>query len=108
MLAARYNRDGDELIDHHTYAICSDGDMMEGVASESCSLAGHLGLGRLIAFYDDNRITIEGSTELAFSEDVGSGSRRTAGMSRTSATTPRSNGSRRRRRPRRPRRTDRR
>ena len=71
MLAARYNRDGDQLIDHHTYAICSDGDMMEGVASESCSLAGHLGLGRLIAFYDDNRITIEGSTELAFSEDVG-------------------------------------
>jgi transketolase len=70
MLAARFNTGGLEPIDHYTYAICSDGDMMEGVASESCSLAGHLGLGRLIAFYDDNRITIEGSTELAFSESV--------------------------------------
>src|SRR5512144_1662995 len=71
MLAARFNVDGDQVIDHFTYAICSDGDMMEGVASEACSLAGHLGLGRLIAFYDDNTITIEGSTELALSEDVG-------------------------------------
>ena len=70
MLAARYNRDGHELIDHHTYTIASDGDMQEGVASESCSLAGHLGLGRLIAFYDDNKIQLAGKTEMAFSEDV--------------------------------------
>jgi transketolase len=68
MLAARF---GPELVDHRTYALVSDGDMMEGVSSEACSLAGHLGLGRLIAFYDDNRITIDGPTGLAFSEDVG-------------------------------------
>src|SRR5918997_3289708 len=55
MLAARYNRDGHELIDHRTFAIASDGDIQEGVASEACSLAGHLGLGKLIAFYDDNK-----------------------------------------------------
>ena len=71
MLAARFNRDGHELIDHHTYTIASDGDMQEGVASEACSLAGHLGLGRLIAFYDDNKIQLAGETEMAFSEDVG-------------------------------------
>jgi transketolase len=71
MLAARFNVGGDELIDHFTYAIASDGDLEEGVASEACSLAGHLGLGRLIAYYDDNHISIEGDTALAFSEDVG-------------------------------------
>ena len=71
MLAARFNRDGHELIDHHTYTIASDGDMQEGVASEACSLAGHLGLGRLIAFYDDNKIQLAGETKMAFSEDVG-------------------------------------
>jgi len=71
MLAARYNRDGQEVVDHHTFVIASDGDLEEGVASEACSLAGHLGLGRLIAFYDDNHISIEGKTELAFTEDVG-------------------------------------
>jgi transketolase len=71
MLAARFNRDGHEIIDHHTFTIASDGDMEEGISSESGSLAGHLGLGRLIAFYDDNHITIEGNTALAFSEDVG-------------------------------------
>ena len=60
MLAARFNRDGHELIDHHTYTIASDGDMQEGVASEASSLAGHLGLGRLIAFYDDNHIQLAG------------------------------------------------
>ncbi|CAN5384387.1 transketolase [soil metagenome] len=69
-LAAVFNRPGHEVIDHRTYVICSDGDMMEGVASEAASLAGHLELGKLICFYDDNRITIEGSTELAFTEDV--------------------------------------
>ncbi|MEJ2503600.1 MAG: transketolase, partial [Gemmatimonadota bacterium] len=69
-LAAVYNRPDHEIIDHHTYVVCSDGDLMEGVASEAASLAGHLKLGKLIAFWDDNRITIEGDTDLAFSEDV--------------------------------------
>jgi transketolase len=71
MLAARFNRDGQEIIDHHTYAIASDGDMQEGVASEASSLAGHLGLGRLTVFYDDNKIQLAGETKMAFSEDVG-------------------------------------
>jgi transketolase len=71
MLAARYNRDGHEVVDHRTYVIASDGDMEEGVQSEASSLAGHLGLGRLTVFYDDNHISIEGDTALAFSEDVG-------------------------------------
>jgi transketolase len=70
MLAARFNTPKRAIIDHLTYVIASDGDMMEGVASEAASLAGHLGLGKLIVFYDSNRITIEGSTDLAFSEDV--------------------------------------
>lgn len=71
MLAARFNRDGAGPVHHHTYAIVSDGDLMEGVASEAASLAGYLRLGRLIYLYDDNRITIDGSTDLAFREDVG-------------------------------------
>jgi transketolase len=71
MLAARFNRAGHEIIDHHTFTIASDGDMQEGISSEASSLAGHFGLGRLIAFYDDNHISIEGDTALAFSEDVG-------------------------------------
>ncbi|HEX2396895.1 MAG TPA: transketolase [Solirubrobacteraceae bacterium] len=71
MLAARFNRDGHEVVDHHTFTIASDGDMQEGVQSEACSLAGHLRLGRLIAFYDDNHISLEGDTALSFSEDVG-------------------------------------
>jgi transketolase len=70
MLAARFNRDGHEIVDHRTFVIASDGDLMEGVASEACSLAGHLGLGRLVVFYDDNHITIDGDTSLAFSEDT--------------------------------------
>jgi len=61
---------GEDLTNHHTYAFCGDGDLMEGVASEAASLAGHLGLGRLIVFYDDNSITIDGSTDLSFSENV--------------------------------------
>jgi transketolase len=69
-LAARFNRPGFDLVDHATYVICGDGDLMEGVTYEAASLAGHLGLGRLIAIYDDNRITIEGSTTIAFTEDV--------------------------------------
>ncbi len=68
MLAARF---GEDLVGHFTYTIASDGDLEEGVSHESSSLAGHLGLGRLIAFYDDNHISIEGDTALAFSEDVG-------------------------------------
>ncbi len=69
-LAARFNQPGHTVVDHHTYTICSDGDLMEGVASEAASLAGHLKLGKLIALYDDNRISIEGSTDLAFTEDT--------------------------------------
>src|SRR5512140_859321 len=71
MLAERFNRNSRTIIDHHTYAIVSDGDLMEGVSSEAASLAGHLKLGKLVYFYDDNHITIDGRTELAFSEDVG-------------------------------------
>lgn len=70
MFAARVNRPGYDLINHRVFAIVSDGDLMEGVASEAASLAGHLKLGNLIYIYDDNRVSIEGSTELAFSEDV--------------------------------------
>ena len=68
-LAAVYNRPGHAIVDHYTYAIVTDGDLMEGVASEAASLAGHLSLGKLIYLYDDNRISIEGSTEIAFTED---------------------------------------
>ena len=70
MLAERYNRDGAEAVDHFTYVIMGDGCHMEGLTNEAASLAGHLGLGKLIAFYDDNEISIEGSTDLAFTEDV--------------------------------------
>lgn len=70
-LAATYNRPGHTVVDHFVYAIVTDGDLMEGVASEAASLAGHLGLGKLIYLYDDNRISIDGSTDLAFTEDRG-------------------------------------
>jgi transketolase len=69
-LAAKFNKPDHKLIDHYVYAIVSDGDLMEGVASEAASLAGHLKLGNLIYLYDDNHVTIEGFTSLAFSEDV--------------------------------------
>lgn len=69
-LAARFNRPGYEIVDHHTYAIVSDGDLMEGVASEAASLAGHLKLGKLIYLYDNNHITLAGETGLNFTEDV--------------------------------------
>jgi transketolase len=68
-LAAHFNRPGHSVIDHHVYAIVTDGDLMEGVASEAASLAGHLQLGKLIYLYDDNRISIDGSTDIAFTED---------------------------------------
>lgn len=58
------------MVDHHTYVICGDGCLQEGVSSEACSLAGHLGLGKLIVLYDDNKVTIDGPTDLSFSEDV--------------------------------------
>src|SRR6266536_2923004 len=69
-LANRYNRQGFEIFDYHVYAVCGDGCLMEGVASEAASLAGHLGLDNLCWIYDNNHITIEGSTKIAFTEDV--------------------------------------
>ena len=70
-LAGNYNRPGFDLFDFNVYALCSDGDLMEGISGEAASLAGHLKLANLCWIYDDNKITIEGSTSLAFSEDVG-------------------------------------
>jgi len=70
MLANRFNKNEFPVFDYNIYAICSDGDMMEGISSEAASIAGHLGLGSLVYIYDDNQITIEGSTSLAFNEDV--------------------------------------
>ncbi|WP_017719390.1 transketolase [Kamptonema formosum] len=70
-LAAKFNKPGYNLIDHYTYVILGDGCQMEGVSGEACSLAGHLGLGKLIALYDDNHISIDGHTDLSFTEDVG-------------------------------------
>ena len=69
-LAARFNREGYKIVDHFTYMMCGDGDMMEGISSEAASLAGHLGLARLICIYDDNKISIEGNTDITFTEDV--------------------------------------
>jgi len=69
-LGARFNQPGFEVVNHYTYVIASDGDMMEGISHESCSLAGHLGLGKLIVLYDNNSISIDGPTSLAFTEDV--------------------------------------
>src|SRR6266542_4949129 len=70
-LATRYNRPGHEIINHYTYVLAGDGDMMEGVQAEACSLAGHLKLGKLIVLYDDNRVSLSGTTSLTFTEDVG-------------------------------------
>jgi transketolase len=71
MLAAKYNKKGFRVVEHYTYGLTSDGDLMEGVSSEAASLAGTLGLGKLIFLYDNNKITIEGKTDIAFGEDVG-------------------------------------
>src|SRR4029079_1389512 len=67
---ARAGRLGSALTDHHTFVICGDGDLSEGVSHEAASLAGHLGLGRLVYIYDDNHITIDGPTELALSDNA--------------------------------------
>jgi transketolase len=69
-LAYRYNQPGHEIVGHRTFVLCSDGDMMEGISSEAASLAGHLGLGKLICLYDDNHVSLDGPTSLSFSEDV--------------------------------------
>jgi transketolase len=68
-LAVRYNRPGHKIVNHHTYAIAGDGDLMEGVSYEAASLAGHMGLGKLICLYDDNRISLAGATDISFTED---------------------------------------
>jgi len=70
ILADQFNTPDVSIVDHHTYGICSDGDLMEGISQEAASLAGHLGLGKLVYLYDDNHITIDGDTDLAFTEDV--------------------------------------
>ncbi len=69
-LASVYNKPGHEIVDHYTYVVCGDGDMMEGIASEAASMAGHLGLSKLVCLYDDNQISIEGKTDITFTEDV--------------------------------------
>ena len=69
-IAAKYNRPGFNIVDHYTYVLCSDGDLMEGLSSEAASLAGHLKLGKLICLYDDNNISIEGTTDITFTEDI--------------------------------------
>ena len=69
-LAANYNREGFEIFDNYTYVFCGDGCLQEGITSEASSLAGHLGLHKLVVVYDDNKITIDGETELSFTEDV--------------------------------------
>src|SRR6202034_3356760 len=70
-LAARYNRPGHKIVDHYTYGICGDGDLMEGITQEAASLAGHLKLGKLIYLYDQNHISLAGATQIDFTEDVG-------------------------------------
>src|SRR5437763_11065337 len=70
-LAELFNRPYDEIVDHSTYVICSDGDLMEGVSNEAASIAGTLGLGKLVYFYDDNHITIDGTTAISFTENRG-------------------------------------
>ena len=69
-MAATFNKDGFTIVDHHTFVICGDCCLQEGLSSEAGSLAGHLGLGKLIVLYDDNKIQIDGGTDLAFTEDV--------------------------------------
>ena len=68
-LAERFNRPGSRIVDHHVYAICSDGDMMEGISQEAASIAGNFALGKLIVCYDENHITIDGTTSLSFDRE---------------------------------------
>jgi transketolase len=70
-LAAQYNRGDDAIFDHYTYVLCGDGDLMEGISQEAISLAGHLKLGKLIAFYDDNRVSLAGPTDVTYTDEVG-------------------------------------
>ena len=70
-LASYFNRDGHAIVDHHTYVLVSDGDLMEGVCLEACALAGHWGLGKLIFLYDDNQVTLDGDAAMTFTEDIG-------------------------------------
>src|SRR5207247_944240 len=98
MLAHRYNRPGHTIVDHRTFALVSDGDLMEGVSSEAPSLAGHLGLGKLTFLYDSNQVSLDGPTSLAFTEDVGKrflacGWHVPRAARRWSASTPTSRGS---------------
>ncbi len=81
-MAARFNKPGFDLFNYRIYGICSDGDMMEGISSEAASLAGHLQLGNLIFLYDDNHITIEGNTDITYTEDVENDLKPLAGTSR--------------------------
>ena len=104
-LAERFNRPGHEVVDHRTYAICSDGDLMEGISQEAASIAGHFGLGKLTLCYDDNRITIDGTTAISFdsrespaalrggglARAAGGGLRGRRGARRTRSTTAREN-----------------
>ena len=69
-LSHQYNRVGKEIVGHRTFVLCSDGDLMEGLSSESASLAGHLQLGKLICLYDDNHVSLDGPTSMSFTEDV--------------------------------------
>ena len=69
-LGAIYNKPGYEIVNHHTYVLCGDGDLMEGVSHEACALAGTLALGKLIVLYDDNLISLDGPTELSYNDDV--------------------------------------
>ncbi len=69
-LAARYNKEGHNIVNHHTYVLATDGDLQEGVSHEACALAGHMKLGKLVVLYDDNNITIDGNTSISFTEDV--------------------------------------
>ena len=81
-LAERFNRPGREVVDHHTYAICSDGDLMEGISQEAASIAGHFGLGKLVVCYDDNHITIDGTTAISFDGENHSQRLRGRGLAR--------------------------
>ncbi len=88
-LANRYNQPEHQIVDHRTFVVCSDGDLMEGISSEAASLAGHLGLGKLIYLYDDNHVTLDGPTSFSFTEDVLThGSGPTAGRCSGSRTEP--------------------